>query len=111
MTGLAISGHLDWRVAMGMLVAFLLLSIETYLASYTLGAFRLSFGKFVPTEIRILLACGNLALWLRPDARVPGLPFRLFDFGGVIAAIGMSLMAVVAAVYHTRELYRLETRR
>ena len=37
MTGLGASGYVDWKVAMGMLVAFLLLSIETYLASYTLG--------------------------------------------------------------------------
>ena len=55
MTGLATSGYVDWRIAMGMLVTFLLLSIETYLASYTLGIFRLSFAKFGPTEIRILL--------------------------------------------------------
>jgi hypothetical protein len=42
---------------------------------------------------------------------VPRLHFRLLDFGGVIAAIAMSLMAVVASIYHTRELYLLETRR
>src|SRR6266446_1722554 len=30
MGGLAASGYVDWRIAMGMLVAFLLLSIESY---------------------------------------------------------------------------------
>ena len=45
MGGLAISHYIDWRVAAGMLVVFLLLSIETYLATYTLGTFRLSFGS------------------------------------------------------------------
>src|SRR6202049_1731032 len=59
MGGLAFSGYIDWRIAMGLLVAFLLLSIESYLASYTLGIFRLSFAKFGPTEIRILLALAN----------------------------------------------------
>jgi phosphatidylglycerophosphate synthase len=39
MGGLAASGYIDWRIAMGLLVAFLLLSIESYLASYTLGVF------------------------------------------------------------------------
>src|SRR6202035_3121759 len=48
MGGLAVSGYIDWRIAMGLLVAFLLLSIESYLASYTLGIFRLSFAKFGP---------------------------------------------------------------
>src|SRR5271163_1502370 len=55
MAGLGLSGYIDWRIAMGMLIAFLLLSVETYLASYTLGVFRLSFGKFGPTELRLLL--------------------------------------------------------
>lgn len=108
MAGLAISHYIDWRVAAGMLVGFLLLSIETYLATYTLGTFRLSFGSFGPTEIRILLIAGNVALWLRPNARVPILLWRVFNFGGVIAIAGMLLMFVAAAIYHTLALYRLE---
>src|SRR6202521_5503303 len=63
MGGLALSTYIDWRIAAAMLTAFLLLSIETYLATYTLGTFRLSFALFGPTEIRILIALGNAALW------------------------------------------------
>jgi archaetidylinositol phosphate synthase len=111
MGGLAVSGYLDWRVAAGMLVAFLLLSIESYLATYTLGVFRLSFARLGPTEIRILLALGNFALCLRPAAEVPGLGWRLFDFGGVVAICGMLFMFVLAAIFHTRTLYRQETNR
>lgn len=110
MGGLAISTYIDWRVAASMLIAFLLLSIESYLASYTLGIFRLSFALFGPTEIRILLAAGNLALWFHPNAKVPGYPYRLFDFGGVLATCGMSIMVVAAAIWHTHALYHQETR-
>jgi hypothetical protein len=109
MGGLAISGQVDWRIAAGMLVAFLLLSIESYLASYTLGIFRLSFAKFGPTEIRILLAIGNIALFLHPDAKIPGMPYRLLDFGGAIAIAAMAAMLLVAAATHTITLYREET--
>jgi phosphatidylglycerophosphate synthase len=108
MGGLAASGYMDWRIAIGMLVAFLLLSIEVYLATYTLGSFRLSFWKFGPTEIRLLLAAGNIALWLRPDTRVSGTQFRLFDFGGAGAILGMTAMLVASAVAHTMRLYKLE---
>jgi hypothetical protein len=111
MGGLAASAYIDWRIATSMLVTFLLLSIETYLASYTLGTFRLSFAKLGPTEIRIVLAIGNVVLWLRPAARVPGISWRLFDFGGIVAAFAMSAMVVAAAVGHTRILYLQETRR
>jgi archaetidylinositol phosphate synthase len=108
MGGLGLSGYVDWRIAWGMLIGFLLLSIESYLASHTLGYFRLSFGKFGPTEIRILLALGNIALWLNPRVSVPVLAWRLFDFGGAVAAAGMGAMVVAAAACHTAKLYRQE---
>jgi phosphatidylglycerophosphate synthase len=106
MGGLALSGHLDWRVALAMYVAFLMLSIESYLATHALGTFRLSYGKFGPTEIRILLALGSVTLWFDPAAGAFG--YRLFDLGGVVAVIGMILMFAVSAVSHTVQLYREE---
>jgi archaetidylinositol phosphate synthase len=111
MGGLAISGFIDWRIALGMFVAFLMLSVQVYLATYALGKFQLSFAKFGPTEIRILLALGNVALWFRPDARAFGLPYRVFDLGGVIAIAGMAAMLVASAILNTVELYRAETLR
>ncbi len=111
MGGLAISGFVDWRIALGMFMAFLMLSVEVYLATYTVGIFRLSFAKFGPTEIRILLAVGNLALWLHPDARAFGSSYRIFDVGGIIAIAGMSLMLVASAICNTVKLYRAETLR
>jgi archaetidylinositol phosphate synthase len=109
MAGLAVSGIVDWRIALGMFIAFLMLSVEVYLAAYTLGKFRLSFAKFGPTEIRILLALGNAALWFRPDARVFGSPYRVFDVGGVIAIAGMAVMLIVSSISNTVKLYRAET--
>jgi len=109
MGGLAASGYVDWRIAMGMLVAFLLLSIESYLASYTLGIFRLSFVKFGPTEIRILLGIANTVLFFLPATRISGWSYRFLDIGGAIAIVAMTAMAVFAAVSHTLALYRQET--
>src|ERR1700693_5948523 len=109
MSGLAVSGYIDWRIATGLLVAFLLLSIESYLASYTLGIFRLSFAKFGPTEIRILLGIANAILFFLPAARIPGWSHRLLDVAGAIAILAMTAMAIFAAVSHTLALYRQET--
>jgi len=108
MFGLAASGYLHWQVACGMLVAFLILSIETYLATYTLAEFRLSHGLLGPTEIRILLAIGNVTLLFRPQAHLFGREFLLFDVGGVMASCGMLVMAIIAGIQHTVELYRRE---
>jgi phosphatidylglycerophosphate synthase len=79
MTGLGASGFLHWQTAMAMLVAFMLLSGESYLATYTLGCFELSQGFFGPTEIRILLVAGNLALLRSPYSTLFGHSFLLFD--------------------------------
>ena len=107
--GLTASGCLNWTIAAGMLIAFLLLSIESYLATYTLRTFQLSFWKFGPTEIRILLSLGSIALWLNPRSSVFGTAYRLFDFGGIVAIGGMLAMLFAAAIPHIVRLYREET--
>src|SRR6202049_3234585 len=108
MGGLAMSGFVDWRIALGMFVAFLMLSVQVYLATYTVGTFQLSFAKFGPTEVRILLALGNVALWFHPDTRIFGSSYRVFDVGGIIAIAGMSLMLIVSTIFNTVKLYRAE---
>jgi phosphatidylglycerophosphate synthase len=108
MCGLGCSGFLHWQTAIAMLIAFLLLSSESYLATYTLSCFQLSQGIFGPTEIRILLIAGNLALLHNPYANFFGHKILLFDLGGTIAALVMFAMAVGVTLRHTSELYRQE---
>ncbi|MGH9513785.1 MAG: CDP-alcohol phosphatidyltransferase family protein [Terriglobales bacterium] len=106
--GLALSGFVHPAIAFGMLTAFLMLSIEAYLSTYTLGRFKLSYWKLGPTEIRILLAAGSFALLSHPVIRLFGRQFRLFDIGGSVAILGMMIMLIASAVSHTAELYREE---
>jgi len=106
MGGLALSGYMHPVIAIGLLVAFLLLSIQSYLATYTLGEFHLSFWYFGPTELRILLAVGNLSLF-RWEWVIQG-HYRLFDIGGAIGLVGMIAMLVVVTVRNTVRLYREE---
>lgn len=108
MAGLGWSGLLHWPVAVALLVGFLLLSAESYLATYTLGRFEMSQGMFGPTEIRLLLIAGNVALMRSPYSTIAGHTLLLFDVGGVIAATGMFAMAVWVTARHTAELYRQE---
>jgi archaetidylinositol phosphate synthase len=106
MGGLALSGYMHPFMALGLLVAFLLLSIQSYLAAYTLGEFQLSFWRLGPTELRILLAGGNVALLYRP--MIWRGHYRLFDVGGIVGLIGMSLMVILFSVRNTYRLYREE---
>jgi archaetidylinositol phosphate synthase len=108
MLGLGCSGLLHPAVAIAMLLAFLVLAAESYLATYTLSRFQLSQGLFGPTEIRIVLAIGTLELMRSPWATILGHRFLLFDIGGSIAATIMFVMAVMVTVRHIAQLYREE---
>jgi archaetidylinositol phosphate synthase len=91
MAGLAFSGYMSPLIAIGLLVLFLLLSIQSYLATYTLCEFRMSFWSFGPTELRLLLILGNLAAYRWPTV-LHG--YRLFDVGGAVAIAGMLAMLI-----------------
>ncbi len=108
MGGLALSGYMHPWIAIGLLLAFLMLSVQSYLATHALGEFRISFWRFGPTELRILLAIGNLALLWRPIVHVFGHKYRLFDVGGTIGLAGMGLVLIVFTAQNTIRLYREE---
>jgi archaetidylinositol phosphate synthase len=109
MSGLAFSGYISPAVAYGFLIAYLLLSIEIYLATYTIGTFQLSFWSFGPTELRILLVIGNLFLLRDRYAIVADRKLLLFDIGFGIGTAALALILVKTVVDHIRQLYRAET--
>ena len=106
--GLAASGYMSWIVTLVFLLAYFILCIEIYLATYTLGKFHLSFGGMGPTELRIVLAIGNITAFFRPMVHVVGGDYKLFDVGGVVAAAGIFAITIYSTVRHTLELYRQE---
>ena len=107
--GLAVSDLCSPWTAMALLVGYLLLCGESFLATHALGVFRLSFGGFGPTELRILLGAGAIVAIERPVVSPFGIgEIALFDVGGLIGAAGMLLVFVASAVRNTRALYRAE---
>jgi len=106
--GLAASGYMSWIISMLFLFSYFLLCIEIYLATYTLGKFHLSFGGVGPTELRIILAIGNITAFFRPMVHGLGGDYKLFDVGGVVAAMGIFVITIYTAITHARALYRME---
>lgn len=111
MGGLALSGYMAERVAIGIMIVYLVISIEVYLATYTRGTFQISFMRFSPTELRILLAIGNIALFFHPTVHIFGQGYRLFDVGGSIGILGMTIILLRSTLANTLALYRSETLR
>ena len=106
--GLALSGYMSPWIALGLLISYLMLSVEIYLASYTLGDFKISYFKMGPTELRLLLCLGNITLLWRSMAHLAGRAYRIFDIGGTLGISGMLLVLCISVVQNTIRLYRRE---
>lgn len=106
--GLGLSGYMSERVAMGMLMCYLLLAIQSYLAAHSLGVFSISWWKFSPTEMRIMLAIGNVVAYYWPYTKVFGPRLLFFDVAGGISVLCMLGAMIVITVRNTLTLYRAE---
>lgn len=73
--GVGLSPYVDFRVALLCLIAYLLLSIYTYLYTYVKGVFRISFAYLGPTEVRIMAIIANAIVFF------VGAPQITFRFG------------------------------
>jgi phosphatidylglycerophosphate synthase len=100
LSGLALSGYMAPLVALGLLIAYLMLCV--------LGDFKISYYKMGPTELRILLSIGNMAVLWKSTVHVLGRAHRLFDVAGTLGISGMLLIMVISAVRNTVRLYRQE---
>lgn len=108
--GLGLSPFFSLWLALGLVVVYLALSINVYLESAVFGRFRLGYGRFGPTEVRLILIvlnAGLFALQLAP----PSIAFivRLAADGMLaLAALTMVAMLAVRCARNLRDLARLE---
>jgi archaetidylinositol phosphate synthase len=108
--GLGLSPHMLLLTGLVIVVAYLVLSINTYLETQALGVFSLGYGRLGPTEARLGLIGINtlLALGLVPAVSVLGLGITFLD-AAVLALTAAMLAALgVRAARNLRELARRE---
>ena len=109
MGGMTLGGQLRPGIAAFFLVGYLLLSSEVFLATHALNQFKISYFKFGPTELRILLIIGNIFVYyMDPYIGWGGEFWRLFDVGFAIGAAGVFLIFAITAIRHTVQLYNEE---
>jgi archaetidylinositol phosphate synthase len=108
--GLACSSFMSPAVALAVLIAYLLVAGEVFLATAVRGVFRMSFAGVGPTELRILLASGAIALFHDPHVALGPLTVRLFDLGGLVAIGGLLASFAVSILRNTTALAVAEPR-
>jgi archaetidylinositol phosphate synthase len=111
--GLGLSPHMLLVTGLAIVIAYLVLSINTYLETNTLGVFSLGYGRLGPTEARAGLIAVNtlLAVGLVPALTVAGLGITLLDL--VVLGIAGAMLAglAVRAARNLRELAQQEPAR
>jgi phosphatidylglycerophosphate synthase len=100
--GLGLSPYMLLAVGLVVAVAYLILSINTYLETHAFGVFTLGYGRLGPTEARLLLICVNtlLAVGLAGDG--------LLDVLGIGLAGVMIAALVGRAARNLKRLSELE---
>src|SRR5687768_14624845 len=100
--GLGLSPHLLLAVGLAIVVAYLILSINTYLETHAFGTFTLGYGRLGPTEARLMLIGLNTALALGV------LQFGLLDVLGIGLAAAMIAALIARAGRNLKRLAELE---
>ncbi len=108
--GLGLSPHMLLATGLVIVVAYLLLSINTYLETSAFGVFSLGYGRFGPTEARVALGLLNVVMVLgwTFDVRVLGADVTILDLAVLGIAAGMVVMLVARALRNLRVLAERE---
>jgi archaetidylinositol phosphate synthase len=104
--GLGLSPHMLLAVGLAIVVAYLILSINTYLETQAFGVFTLGYGRFGPTEARLALIAVNTAIALGVGADVLGV--SLLDAVGIGLAGAMVIALIARAGRNLKRLAELE---
>jgi archaetidylinositol phosphate synthase len=108
--GLGLSPWMLLAVGLVIVIAYLVLSINTYLETYAFGVFTLGYGRVGPTEARLALIALNtlIALGVGLGFQVGGLGLTVLDLIGLGIA-GLMVAALVGRAGHNlRRLAELE---
>jgi archaetidylinositol phosphate synthase len=108
--GLGLSSHMLLSVGLVIVVAYLVLSINTYLETQVLGVFSLGYGRIGPTEARLALVAVNtlLALGVGLGVDIAGLGVTVLDLVGLAGAATMLAALAMRAAHNLRRLAALE---
>jgi phosphatidylglycerophosphate synthase len=108
--GLGLSPYMLLATGLAIVVAYLVLSINTYLETQALGVFSLGYGRLGPTEARVGLIAVNtlLALGVGLETTVGGLGVSVLDLVGLGAVAAMLAGLGVRAARNLRTLAERE---
>jgi phosphatidylglycerophosphate synthase len=104
--GLGLSPYMLLATGLVIVIAYLCLSINTYLETHAFGTFTLGYGRFGPTEARLALIALNAAMALGAGLHlaVGGVGLTVLDLVGLGGAAAMLVGLAIRAARNLRVL-------
>lgn len=111
--GFGLSPYVRFDVAMLMVIAYLLMSIQTYVLTCSTGVFRISYAKLGATEFRLLIILLNVVLYFVkfPPLNIVGLELSIIDMMILVPFFIMIFLYVMTILTNGSKMYREENER
>lgn len=108
--GLGLSPYVSFNVACLALIGYLLMSVLVYIRTYIEGVFQLSYGRFGPTEVRVILILLNTVMFVVgiPNIELPLGLTTIYDIPISIIAAILGILFVTGSIKNAIALSKLE---
>jgi archaetidylinositol phosphate synthase len=89
--GLGLSIFISYEAASLALIGYLLLTVYVYVNTYVTGVFKISYGKFGPTEMRAIAIIANIVffIWVNPTIEL---------WFGTVSIYNLFILTIAAAL-------------
>ncbi len=111
--GLGLSIYVSFNVAMLALVGYLLMSVLVYVDTFVTGRFKISYGRFGPTELRAIAVVFNIVFFFVgvPLIDLPYGQTPIYDLAVLAIAIILILIFMVSTWRRASELSDIDIKR
>ncbi|HAF63154.1 MAG TPA: CDP-alcohol phosphatidyltransferase [Anaerolineaceae bacterium] len=92
--GLGLSNYVNLNLAMLGLIGYLCMTIQVYITTNVRGVFKISYGKFGPTEVRAIAILANTIIYFVKNPQI-SLPFGVYGLYDIIVGIVVILLFVI----------------
>jgi phosphatidylglycerophosphate synthase len=105
---MGLSPYIRFDLAALVLIGYLLLSVFIYITMLVTNEFRLSYGKFGPTEVRVIAILANALIFFigNPTLQLPVGDLSVYDLLVVIVAFALLAIYVTQMMIKGRQLAR-----
>jgi phosphatidylglycerophosphate synthase len=107
--GLGLSPYISFNVAILALVGYMMISVYIYVDTYVTGLFKISYGKFGPTEIRAVAILLNVIffIWANPTIELWFGTVAIYDIVAAAIATILFFIFIFSITKRAAELRRM----